>query len=91
MCNLDNAQILSWVVGVVGITGFLLAGRKVWWAWYVNIVCQAIWIAYAIASNQPAFFFTAIFYTGVFSVNAYRWTKERNRYGTVKPKRVTVK
>jgi hypothetical protein len=73
---MDNAQILSWVVGAVGISGFLLAGRKVWWSWYVNIACQLFWVLYAIASDTPAFFYTAFFYTGVFAVNAYKWTRE---------------
>lgn len=77
---MDSGQILSWVMGVIGIFGFLLAGRKVWWAWYVNIACQALWITYAIVTNQPAFFMTALFYVGVFSRNAYLWTKEHRKY-----------
>lgn len=76
---MDNAQILSWIVGAVGISGFLLAGRKVWWAWYVNIACQVFWILYAIASSTPAFFVTAFFYTAVFAYNAWKWTKERKK------------
>lgn len=67
-------QILSWVVGAVGITGFFLAGKRVWWAWYVNIGCQAIWGAFAIVSNNYAFLITAFFYTIVFSKNAWNWT-----------------
>lgn len=69
-------QILSWVVGAVGITGFFLAGKRIWWAWYVNIGCQAIWVAFAIVSNTPAFLITALFYTIVFSKNAHHWTKD---------------
>jgi hypothetical protein len=86
--NLDTGQLLSWIVGAVGITGFLLAGRKVWWAWYINLACQALWYAYSIATGQPAFFVTATFYTAVFGYNAWKWTKEHKRYGTIKPKRV---
>jgi hypothetical protein len=69
-------QILSWVVGAVGITGFFLAGKRVWWAWYVNIGCQAIWVAFAIVSNNYAFLITAFFYTIVFSKNAWNWTMD---------------
>ncbi|UQS94746.1 PnuC-like nicotinamide riboside transporter [Arthrobacter phage Argan] len=69
-------QILSWVVGIIGITGFFLAGKRVWWCWYLNIFCQIMWVWYAFVSNTPAFFVTAGFYTVVFSINAWKWTKE---------------
>lgn len=72
-----SEQLLSWLVGAIGITGFFLAGRKVWWSWYVNIACQVFWVLYAIASSTPAFFVTAAFYTAVFSYNAWKWTKGR--------------
>lgn len=71
-----NEQILSWIVAAVGLSGFFLAGRKVWWCWYVNIACQIFWFLYAWVSETPAFFFTALFYTVVFTINAYKWTKE---------------
>lgn len=38
----------SYILTAVGISGFILAGRKVWWAWHINIACQGLWIAYAI-------------------------------------------
>lgn len=76
MINMDNGQILSWIVTVVGISGFFLAGKKVWWSWYVNLGCQAIWYAYAFVTLQPAFFASASFYTVVFGYNAWKWTKE---------------
>lgn len=76
---MENEQILSWIVGAIGITGFFLAGRKVWWSWYVNIACQVFWVLYALASSTPAFLVTAAFYTIVFAYNAWKWTKERNK------------
>jgi len=74
---MDNIQILTWVLGAVGITGFILAGNKVWWAWLVNLGCQVLWIAYAILSHQPAFFVTAMFYSAVFGWNSWKWIRER--------------
>ena len=70
-------EIWSWLLTVVGATGFILAGRKVWWAWYVNLACQALWMAYALATNQAGFIFGAVFYSAVFTRNAIRWTRER--------------
>ncbi|WNN94579.1 PnuC-like nicotinamide riboside transporter [Arthrobacter phage Lewando] len=69
-------QILSWVVTVIGITGFFLAGKRIWWCWYLNLFCQVLWYWYATVSNTPAFYVAATFYTGVFGINAWKWTKE---------------
>lgn len=73
---MDNEQLLSWIVAAVGLSGFFLAGRKIWWSWYVNIACQVFWFMYAWVSETPAFFATAVFYTVVFTINAIKWTKE---------------
>jgi hypothetical protein len=69
-------QILSWVVTAIGISGFFLAGRKVWWCWYVNIACQVFWALYAYFSETPAFYVASAFYFIVFTINAIKWTKE---------------
>lgn len=68
----------SWILGFVGIAGFILAGKKVWWTWYINIAAQGLWFTYAIFTNQPGFLASSVVYTAVFSRNAYLWTKERN-------------
>lgn len=71
--------IWSYLLTAVGITGFILAGRKVWWAWYVNIGCQVLWYAYAFATEQYGFVVAATIYTVVFTQNAVRWTRERHQ------------
>ena len=68
----------SWVLGFIGIVGFILAGRKVWWSWYINIAAQIVWFAYAIVTEQYGFLITSILYAVVFTRNAYFWTRERN-------------
>jgi hypothetical protein len=73
---MDNGQILSWVVVIIGLVGFRLVGKKVWWAWYVNLGCQILWWIYAVVTGQPAFLVSAAVYSGTFAVNAYEWTKE---------------
>lgn len=67
---------MDWVVTVVGLTGFILAGRKIWWAWYVNLGCQALWVIYALTTEQYAFLVSAAVYSVVFGQNAIKWTKE---------------
>jgi len=75
-------QIFSWatLLTVVGLTGFHFVGKKLWWAWYINIACQFLWFTYAIVSEQYAFIFASCVYFIVFSNNAIKWTREhRNR------------
>lgn len=69
----------SYILTAVGIAGFILAGRKVWWSWYINIFCQILWFAYAIVTTQYGFIAAAVLYTVVFGRNAYSWTKEHRR------------
>lgn len=66
----------SWALTLIGVTGFWLAGRKVWWAWYVNIANQALWLAYALVSQQWGFLLGIPVYLAVFVPNAVRWTRE---------------
>ena len=66
----------DWIVTGVGLLGFWLAGRKIWWAWYVNIANQVLWTVYAIVTEQYGFLVGSAFYTWVFVGNAVRWTRE---------------
>lgn len=84
---MDN-QWWSWILTVVGVAGFILAGRKVWWSWYINLGCQALWFIYAFATEQYGFIFAAAVYTVVFTKNAVAWTKEHFGYQTPKEKRL---
>lgn len=86
-----NEQLWSWILTAVGMTGFILAGRKVWWCWYVNLFCQVLWYIYSITTQQWGFFVGALFYTAIFARNAYVWTKERNeKYWTAEVYRKAV-
>jgi hypothetical protein len=69
-------QLWSWILTIVGLTGFILAGRKVWWSWYINIACQGLWFAYAIVTKQYGFIVASLAYTVVFTQNAIKWTRE---------------
>lgn len=72
------SELFSWVVTIVGCVGFILAGKKVWWAWYVNIANQIAWVVFALVSGYEAFLVGTAFYLVVFVRNAYLWTKNRN-------------
>jgi hypothetical protein len=77
---MSSTTLWSWIVTVVGLSGFVLAGRKIWWAWYVNIACQVLWVTFALVSGLYAFLISAAVYTVVFTNNAIRWTKEHQNH-----------
>lgn len=71
-----SIQVWSGVLTAVGLAGFFLAGKKIWWAWYVNIANQVLWLAYAIITQQWPFIVGVVAYTAIFTKNAISWTKE---------------
>lgn len=71
-----NEQIWSWILGAVGLIGFILVGKKIWWSWWVNIGNQFIWLAYSIVTQQWGFLAVTIFYFAVFLKNAIQWTTD---------------
>lgn len=73
----------SWLLTAVGVTGFVLAGRRVWWCWYVNLGCQGLWVTYAIVTRQFGFIVASGVYTIVFLQNAIRWTREHYQVSQV--------
>lgn len=79
------SELFSWVVTIVGCVGFILAGKQIWWAWYVNIANQIAWVVFALVSGYEAFLLGTVFYLIVFVRNAYLWTK---RHMDADPKRM---
>lgn len=71
-----DGQLWSWLLSAVGLAGFYFAGKKVWWAWYVNIANQVLWTLYSVITEQWGFLVGAGFYLFVFIRNAVLWTKE---------------
>jgi hypothetical protein len=72
----DAAWWWSWLLTAVGLSGFVLARKKVWWCWFINIACQFLWLAYSLITEQWGFLVATVVYFVVFSMNAYTWTKE---------------
>lgn len=80
---------MDWIVTLIGLLGFWLAGRKVWWCWYVNIANQLLWAALALTTGQYGFLLGAAFYTFVFGRNAFLWTRDRDRPDPDSPEGLT--
>jgi hypothetical protein len=72
-----NNEYWSYILVIVGLFGFIVVGRKNWWGWYVNLAGQALWFTYAVVTQQWGFIIGSVAYTVIFSLNAYKWTRER--------------
>ena len=70
---------MSWVWGwaftVLGVTGTYLAGSRHWYGWGLCLFTQAVWMAYAIITEQWGFIPGVIFYTFVYARNVVKWTR----------------
>lgn len=68
-----------WSVGltVVGLVGLVFTMRKQLAGPIIGAGVQALWIAYAVASGQPAFIVSAIAYGSINAYGVWRWGKEK--------------
>lgn len=70
------SAIWSWLLTLTGVTCFFLAGRKVWWAWYVGLAAQVLWLAYSLVTQQWGFLIGCALYGWVYTQNCIAWTRE---------------
>src|SRR5690606_13472242 len=66
----------SLVLAAGGVLGLYLAGRKNLWGWAIGLAMQALWIAYAIVTEQYGFLLSAVAYGWVYGLNLGRWARE---------------
>lgn len=69
-------DLWSWVLTAVGLACFWLAGRKVWWCWYIGLAGQLLWLAYSLVTQQWGFLVGVVAYSIVYTRNAHQWTTE---------------
>jgi hypothetical protein len=72
-------QAWSWLLTAVGVTGLILAGRNLWWAWLIGLGAQVLWIAYAIVTRQWGFIASAFIYGTVYVINTRRWWMQHQK------------
>jgi hypothetical protein len=63
----------SWVLATVGVTGMVIAGRKIWWGWLFNLANEILWVIFAVITKQYGFILMAIGYSAVYANNARNW------------------
>jgi nicotinamide riboside transporter PnuC len=66
----------SVLLAAVGVAGLMIAGRKNYWGWFVGMIAQFLWIAYAYVTGQWGFYLSALAYGWVYADNWWKWRKE---------------
>jgi hypothetical protein len=72
----------SWLLTGIGITGLWMLGNRWRAGFLVGLFAQVLWIAYAITTDQPGFFVSAVVYGAVNIRNYHAW-KPRSGGGVV--------
>lgn len=74
---LEGYQVTwDWALGIVGVTGIFLVGRKTIWGWLVLLLNECLWIAYALITDQYGFMAMAIAYGIVYIKSYFGWRRE---------------
>jgi len=66
----------SWVLAAIGVAGIYFIGRKDKWGWNVLLFNEALWITYAIITEQYGFIVSALAYAVVYIRSYIHWSKE---------------
>lgn len=64
----------SWLLTAVGLVGLWAAGSRKSYGWLIGLGAQALWIAYALATEQHGFLVSAVAYGAVYLRN---WRRAR--------------
>jgi hypothetical protein len=67
----------SWILAVIGVAGIYFVGRKTIWGWLVLLFNEALWITYALITDQYGFIFSALAYAIVYIRSYIHWSKEK--------------
>jgi len=70
------SQWWSWSLSVAGATGYLLVVRGVRWGVVVGLLCQGLWLAYAVTTRQWGFLFSVGLFSAVNTYGLVRWRAE---------------
>lgn len=70
-------QYWSWVLAVIGVLGIYFVGLRTIWGWLVLLFNEALWIAYALVTDQYGFIFSALAYAIVYIRSYIHWSKEK--------------
>ena len=73
-------ELWSWGLAIIGVAGIYFVGRKTLWGWFVLLFNEAIWIIYAVVTEQYGFIVSAIAYGIVYVKSYLHWKEDANVY-----------
>jgi hypothetical protein len=65
----------SWLLAVLGVSGMYFVGKKTVWGWLVLLANEAIWVIYALITQQYGFIAMAVAYAYVYINSYFEWRK----------------
>ena len=68
----------SWILAAIGVSGIYFVGRKTIWGWLVLLFNEAIWIAFAVVTEQYGFIVSAVAYAAVYIRSYLHWREDSN-------------
>jgi hypothetical protein len=66
----------SWLLAVFGILGIYFVGKKTVWGWLILLLNEAIWVVYAVMTEQYGFIAMGFVYAYVYIKSFITWRKE---------------
>lgn len=69
-------MIWSLALAAVGVLGIYLSGNKNYWGWGIGLGAQALWVVYAVVTQQWGFIISALAYGWVYGKNFLSWRTE---------------
>ena len=68
-----SAAEWSWLAAVVSVLGLWISGLNPRTGWVYGIACQAIWVAYGVATGQPGMIALSAAFIVLYGRNLWRW------------------
>ena len=65
----------SWLLAVLGVSGMYFVGKKTVGGWLVLLANEAIWVIYALVTEQYGFIVMAVAYAYVYIKSYFEWRK----------------
>ena len=72
-----SAATWSWIAAVASIGGLWISGNNPRRGWLYGIACQAVWVAYGAATDQPGMIALSVAFVAIYGRNLRRWRHTR--------------
>ena len=72
-----SAATWSWIAAGASIAGLWISGTNPRSGWVYGIVCQGVWVAYGLATEQPGMIALSVAFVIIYIRNLRRWRGHR--------------